>query len=107
MGIIMPAAEQRAKAPALRKDMELKRIAEYKEKIISQINRLWLIGSITLWEEDWFDGIDEFLDEIEWAGYHIYSDSGRKGGMGSTQKCYIITLNKKYGYYKREGHLEK
>ena len=107
MGIIMPAAEQREKAPALRKDMELKRIAEYKEYIISRINKLWLNDSVTLWEEDWFDGIDEFLDEVEQAGYYIYSDSGRKGGMGSTQKCYIITLNIKHGYYKREGHLEK
>lgn len=48
MDTIILAAEQRIKAPAFRKEMELKRIAEYKEKIINQINKLWLIDNVML-----------------------------------------------------------
>lgn len=101
MDRIVPAADQRAKAPFFRKELELKRIEEYKESIINEVNRLWLLKEVHIWEEDWFDGLDNFLDEIQNAGYYIYLDTGRKNGCGQTQSFYIITLDKKNGYYKR------
>ena len=105
--VMMTAAEQREKAPFFKKELELKRIKEYKENIVNKINKLWLFREVHIWEEDWFDGLDDFLDEIQDAGYYIYFDTGRKNGCGQTQSFYIVTLNKKNGYYGRNGRIEK
>lgn len=100
-GTVMTAQYQLENRDRWRENARKTRWSHIKGRLIAKIHRLWETdGSyVNFWEEDWFPDTEEFLDELQGLGYHVYSDLGRPNNSGPTQKRYIITLDPKDDYY--------
>ena len=90
------ADEQRNSKYIWREELSRKHWVSVRDAIIREINHLWLtdMSYVSFWEEDWFPGYEEFLEDLQQLGYHIYCGSSeRRGNVGSTQRRFCIYLD--------------
>lgn len=64
----------------------------YKANLNEQIENLWRIGIAEVWSEDWFEGVEDYLEHLQALGYHVFWSQGRRRNQGMTQHVYYITL---------------
>ena len=90
------ANEQRVNKPMWREQLQRKVWCKRRDEIMKAINELWMSdGSwVNIWEEWWFTGIENFLDDLQQMGYHVYVGSAeRHDNQGMTQKRYCVYLD--------------
>lgn len=90
------ANEQRVNKPMWREQLQRKVWCKRRDEIMKAINELWMAdGSwVNIWEEWWFPGIENFLDDLQQMGYHVYVGSAeRRDNQGLTQKRYCVYLD--------------
>lgn len=90
------ANEQRENKDMWRKQLQRKIWCKRRDEVMEAINELWMYdGScVNIWEESWFPGIDDFLNDLQQIGYHVYVGSAdRRDNQGMTQKRYCVYLS--------------
>lgn len=94
--LMKTANEQRANKDQWREQAELKRWVTIRNEIMKAIDTLWeRDGSyVNIWEEHWFPGIENFLEDLQTMGYHVYVGSPeRPNNQGRTLKRYCVYLD--------------
>ena len=95
--LLKTANEQRANCKHWREQLLIKLWKARRDEIINAINDLWMHekGSwVSIWEEHWFPGVEQFLRDIQEMGYHVYVGSPeRRNNQGATQKRYCVYLD--------------
>lgn len=89
------ANEQRTNKLKWREQLQIAAWRETKKDLIEAINNLWRHeGSwVAFCEEDWFPGYEDFLEDLQKMGYHVYVGSPeRPNNQGRTQKRYRVYL---------------
>lgn len=90
------ANEQRMNKLIWREQAMLKHWREVRNQIMEQVNRLWTVDNswVSIWEEQWFPGIEAFLRDLQKMGYHVYIGSAeRPNNQGQTQNRYCVYLD--------------
>ncbi len=85
------AKEQRDYGAQWREQLQIKLWQARRDDIIKAINKLWMseeLSWVNIWEEQWFPGIEQFLNDLQQMGYHVYVGSSE----GVTQKRYCVYL---------------
>jgi len=90
---IKSAAEQRANQEMWRREQEVAGWRDTLTELTDAINNLWRSnGSYVLfWEEQWFPGYEDFLEEIQKLGYHVYLQTENRDDTPLSR--FIITLD--------------
>lgn len=94
--LLKTANEQRVNGEQWREQLQVKLWQARRDDIIKAINKLWMskeLSWVNIWEEQWFPGIEQFLNDLQQMGYHVYVGSAeRMDNQGMTQKRYCVYL---------------
>lgn len=94
--MLKTAKDQRFNKSIWREQLQREIWCKRLDEIMKAINELWINdGScVNIWEEWWFPGIENFLNDLQQMGYHVYvGSSERRDNKGMTQRRYCVYLD--------------
>lgn len=87
------ANEQRANKLSWREQLQIAAWTAKKKELVDAINNLWRHEGcwIPFYEEEWFPGYEDFLEDLQKLGYHVYLQTERRDDTPLSR--FIITLD--------------
>ncbi len=90
------ANEQLSNKDSWREQAKMKEWVRIKRGLFDCINRLWENDNswVDVWEDYWFPGIEQFMEDLQAMGYHVYAGSDAYlEGNSQKQRRFCVYLN--------------